>query len=66
VEILWNTVIQEIRGDFREWRASYKNVKTNEEKDLALDGVFVEIGLMPNSDFVKDLVKRDDYGAHHR
>jgi alkyl hydroperoxide reductase subunit F len=30
---------------------------------LALDGVFVEIGLVPNSNFVKDLVKRDDYGA---
>lgn len=40
----------------------YKNVKTGEEKDIPLDGVFVEIGLVPNSDFVKELVTLDPFG----
>jgi alkyl hydroperoxide reductase subunit F len=40
----------------------YKDVKTNEEKDLVLEGVFVEIGLVPNSDFVKDLVTLGEFG----
>jgi alkyl hydroperoxide reductase subunit F len=62
VQILWNTAIQEIRGKDFVSGVRYKNVKTGEEQELALDGVFVEIGLIPNSDFVKDLVKRDDYG----
>lgn len=62
VTILWNTVVQEVRGDKFVTGIRYMDAKTNEEKELALDGVFVEIGLLPNSDFVKDLVKLDDYG----
>jgi alkyl hydroperoxide reductase subunit F len=37
-------------------------MKTEEEKDLPLEGVFVEIGLVPNSDFAKELVTLDDFG----
>jgi alkyl hydroperoxide reductase subunit F len=62
VQIFWNTVVQEIRGKDMVTGVRYKDVKTGEEKELALDGVFVEIGLIPNSDFVKDLVKLDDFG----
>ncbi len=36
--------------------------ETGEEKEWDYDGVFVFIGLMPNSDFVKDLVEVNDYG----
>ena len=38
------------------------HTKTNEEKTLELDGVFVEIGMTPNSQFVKDLVEVNPYG----
>ncbi len=62
VEILWNTVIEEILGKELVTGVRYKNVKTGEIKELPLDGVFVEIGLYPNSEFVKDLVKRDERG----
>jgi alkyl hydroperoxide reductase subunit F len=62
VEILWNSVIGEIKGENFVNGVTYKNMKTGESKDLPLDGVFVEVGLVPNSDFVKDLVKLDDFG----
>ncbi|HEY5220709.1 MAG TPA: FAD-dependent oxidoreductase [Candidatus Paceibacterota bacterium] len=62
VQILWNSVIEEIKGETFVNGIKYKDVKTGESKDLPLDGVFVEIGLVPNSDFVKDLVKLDDFG----
>jgi alkyl hydroperoxide reductase subunit F len=65
VEILWNTVIEEIHGGGEPQFVTgikYKNVKTGEEKDLPLEGVFVEIGLVPNSDFVKDFVKLNEIG----
>ena len=63
VEIVWNAVAQEIEGKDIVTGLKYQDVKTNETKELALDGVFVEIGLIPNSDFVKDVVDRDPYGA---
>jgi len=59
---MWNTTVQEVRGDKFVTGVRIKDAKTNEEKELALDGVFVEIGLLPNSDFVKDLVKTDGFG----
>ena len=34
-----------------------KDLKSGEERILEVSGVFVEIGLVPNSDFVKDLVE---------
>ena len=62
VEILWNSTIEEIRGDKFVTGVKYMNMKTGESKELPLDGVFVEIGLLPNSDFVKDIVKLNDFG----
>jgi alkyl hydroperoxide reductase subunit F len=62
VEILWNTAVEEIRGDAFVNGIKYKNVKTGESKELPLEGVFVEIGLVPNSDFVKDIVKLNETG----
>ena len=63
VEIVFNAVPQEILGKDFVTGIRYKDAKTGKIKELALDGVFVEIGLVPNSDFVKDIVKLDDYGA---
>ena len=62
VEILWNGVVEEIKGEKLVTGIKYKNMKTGESKELPLEGVFVEIGLVPNSDFVKDLVKLEDFG----
>lgn len=62
VTILWNTVVEEVLGKEFVTGARIKDVKTGETKELPLDGVFVEVGLVPNSDFVKDLVDRDERG----
>jgi thioredoxin reductase len=63
VEIVWNAVVQGVEGKDLVTGVKYQNVKSGEIKELPLDGIFVEIGLLPNSDFVKDLVDRDAYGA---
>jgi NADH-dependent peroxiredoxin subunit F len=61
VTVLWNAVPSEIKGEKFVNALKYKDVKTDEEKELPLEGVFVEIGLLPNSEFVKDLVKLNSY-----
>ena len=40
----------------------YKDVATGEEKELSVQGIFVEIGTIPNATIVKDLVELSDYG----
>jgi alkyl hydroperoxide reductase subunit F len=65
VQILWNSVVEEIRGDKFVTGIRYKDMKSGESKELALEGVFVEVGLMPNSDFAKGLLEIEQYGHIH-
>ena len=41
----------------------YKNKKTGEEKELPVGGLFVEIGAVPTTDFVKSIVDLNEHGA---
>lgn len=61
--IIWNGVTQEILGKDFVTGIRYQDIKSQEIKELPVDGVFVDVGLVPNSDFVKDLVERDPYGS---
>ena len=46
----------EIKGKDLVSGISVKDMKTSEKKNLTVDGVFVEIGLMPNSGFARNVV----------
>lgn len=62
VEILWNTTVERLNGDKRLESAVIKNKLNNDEKKLALDGIFIAVGTDPNSEIVKDFVKTDKRG----
>jgi thioredoxin-disulfide reductase len=57
-----NAEILEIKGDKFVDDLIYKNVKTGEQKELKVSGIFVEIGQIPNTDFVKGLVPLNEIG----
>jgi alkyl hydroperoxide reductase subunit F len=57
VTILNNAHVTEVFGD--KLVTGIKIKKEEEEEKIPLQGVFVEIGLIPNSEFVKDLEKND-------
>lgn len=52
-----------VSGDKFVTGITYTDNKTGEEKELSVEGIFVEIGFIPNTSFIKDLVKTDEYGA---
>ena len=62
MEVIWDTVIEEILGDTILKSLTVKNVKTGELSELEVDGLFVSIGTIPNSDFVKDLLELNKWG----
>ncbi len=62
VEIVYGAVPQEITGSAFVDGLRYEDKNGGGVKTLPVTGVFVEIGLVPNSDFVKDLVKTEPYG----
>ncbi len=56
VEIVFNASILEILGESFVEGIKYKDNVSGEEKILEVKGVFVEIGAIPNSELVKNLV----------
>jgi thioredoxin reductase (NADPH) len=62
VEILWNTVVQEVLGEATVSGVRARNVVTNLEEAINLSGLFVYVGLAPNSQLVKGLAKVDNGG----
>ncbi|MER3406863.1 MAG: hypothetical protein C4278_00300 [Patescibacteria group bacterium] len=54
VEIIYNALTQEIYGNQFVEGIKYLDLNTNEMKDLKVDGVFIHIGLKPNSEFIPD------------
>jgi thioredoxin reductase (NADPH) len=62
IEVLTNASPSEFKGDSRLRSVVLKDTQTGEEREIAPDGVFVFIGLSPNTDLVKGVVELDDFG----
>ena len=62
IEFVWNSVVNEIKGQNAVEEVVVENVKTGKLDSLQVDGIFVAIGHLPNTDFVKDLVHLDERG----
>ncbi len=63
VKIMWNTEIQEIKGDKQVRLVTLIDSMTNKTTELSVDAVFVQVGEAPNSQFAKAAgVETDDHG----
>ena len=62
VEIIWDSVVKEIKGDEKVTHLVIENVKKNEVSQINVDGIFVAIGIRPSTDLVENLVDLDDDG----
>lgn len=62
VEILWDSVVDSIAGENEVTGIGVKNVTTGAVRDVALDGLFVAIGVIPRSDIVKDAIELTEDG----
>ncbi len=62
IKFLWNSVVQEIRGDKMVQSILVKNLKTQEIKEVSVEGVFLFVGITPRTQFLKGLVEMDEGG----
>jgi len=60
--IRYNTVATAIQGKGKVQSVKLKNVKSGQEEDYPCDGVFIFIGMVPNTDFLKGFVELTDRG----
>jgi thioredoxin reductase (NADPH) len=62
IEFILNTIVKSIEGKDFVQKLLLENVKTGKQSTLETDGVFVSIGLKPNTDYLKDLLPLDKQG----
>ncbi len=62
VRVVYNALAQEILGETKLEGLRYLDKARDEMHDLPVDGVFVEIGMVPNTEFVKGFVELNDRG----
>jgi len=62
IKLLWNSAIQEIKGDSVIRSVIIKNVKTGQVAEHPTEGVFLFVGLSPRTQFAKGLVQMDEGG----
>lgn len=62
VEILWNHVVDEIKGSDKVEGITVTDVKEKTSKEISLDGVFIAVGMVPNSQIYQSVVACDDRG----
>ncbi|WP_314010197.1 FAD-dependent oxidoreductase [Pseudostreptobacillus hongkongensis] len=60
VEVMTSSSVKEVKGNQFAESLYIENRKNNEKSDLNVDGIFVEIGTVANTDFVSGLVKRNE------
>ena len=62
VEMVWDNVPVSIEGTEKVESLKVRNVRTDEEKTIAVDGVFIAVGILPNTEKFKNLVALDEGG----
>ncbi len=62
VEVITGTVISRLIGDDELKGLTLRKADTGEESELAVDGLFVAIGLEPDNDRFSELAKLNEYG----
>lgn len=62
IDILWNTIVREIEGKNAVKQLKLKQLKTDKIFTLEVAGIFIAIGLKPNTQFLKGILPLDEAG----
>lgn len=60
--VVWNSAVAEILGDNKVEAVKIKDVKTGKESLINCQGIFLAIGVTPNTQFLNGIIKTDDNG----
>lgn len=62
IQVIWNSVVVDVIGENKVEALKIRHVASGEEKELEVDGVFVSIGMEPQSSFLRGLVEMNEWG----
>ena len=59
IEVLWDSVVDEITGETFVKKVKISNVKTKKQSVLEVSGVFMAVGFKPNTEYLRGAVEID-------
>ena len=62
IKFIWNSTVEKIQGDEIVESVLIKNVISGEIKEMETNGVFIYVGMNPNTESFKDLIELDEQG----
>lgn len=62
IDVVWDSVVEEVLGEDSVTAVRLRNVNTNDETELPVDGMFVAIGHTPNTGVFRDWLDLDSDG----
>ena len=62
IEIIWDTVVESINGTDQVESLSIYNKKTEKRDTLKIAGIFIAVGVVPNTQLAEGIVKLDESG----
>jgi thioredoxin reductase (NADPH) len=62
ISFIWDTVVDEIKGNGLMDTVAMTNIKTGEKSEVAANGIFIYIGHYPNSKFLEGQLVMDEHG----
>jgi len=62
IEFVWNSVLEEIKGEGIVEKAVVKNIKNGEKSEIDCSGVFFFVGRVPSTDFLEGVVDLTEHG----
>lgn len=62
VEIIWDSVVESIEGEEQVELIKLRNRKTGEKSEVKVDGIFIAVGIHPNTESFAGLVEMDANG----
>jgi len=62
IEFIWDSVVPEVKGEKKVTDLMLKNTQNGTISLLAVDGVFVAIGLIPNTEYLRGVLPLDEWG----
>jgi thioredoxin reductase (NADPH) len=64
IAVIWDTVIDEIKGDMLVEKVLLHNKKTDEKNEYDIDGIFIAIGEIPSNSLAADMGVEIDQGGY--
>lgn len=62
IEILFSHTVEQICGEENVEHLVIKGVKTESQRELLVNGIFIAVGIVPATDWVPDFIEKDEKG----